>query len=166
MKAGQSDRAQKARDKQNALKPRVATLTLEVPPEVKAVAGLSIKRDGADVSNAEFGLPVKLDKGEHVILVNATGKAPWERRVQVNDGDRQVLKIELGGAGPGPVATPPGGNAARRHAARGDPSRGHAAWGERPANQPSKTSSLPSGSPASPSASPASAASPQASAWG
>ena len=109
MKAGQSDRAQKARDKQNALKPRVATLTLEVPPEVKAVAGLSIKRDGADVSNAEFGLPVKLDKGEHVILVNATGKAPWERRVQVNDGDRQVLKIELGGAGAGPVATPPGG---------------------------------------------------------
>lgn len=97
-KQNQEDRAQLARQKMDALKARVALLTLEVPDEVKKAPGFALKRDGADVSDAEFGGPVAVDKGEHVVIATATGRAPWETKVTVKDGEKPVIKVELGAA--------------------------------------------------------------------
>ncbi|NUP09533.1 MAG: hypothetical protein HOW73_26105 [Polyangiaceae bacterium] len=99
VRAGQADRAQKARDRMAALKPRVATLTIELGDSAKGVTGLALKRDGADVSSAEIGLPVKVDKGEHVIVATAAGKPGFEKRITVADGEKQTVKIELTGEG-------------------------------------------------------------------
>jgi hypothetical protein len=97
-------RAAQASERAAALKPKLASLTIEVPAEVKAAGQLSIKRDGVAFDAAEFGLPLFVDKGEHVVIVTAAGRAPWEKRLTVNDGDKAVLKVELGAEG---GSTPP-----------------------------------------------------------
>lgn len=104
IRANQPDRAQIARDRMDAIKSKIATLTLEVSSDIASTPGFSLKRDGIDVTATEYGLPLKLDKGEHVVIATATGRAPFEKRVVINDGDKQTLEIELGAASaPGEV---------------------------------------------------------------
>jgi hypothetical protein len=102
-------RATQASERATALKPKLASLTIEVPPEVKSAGQLSIRRDGIAFEAADYGLPLFVDKGEHVVIVTATGRAPWEKRLTVADGEKAVLKVELGAesSAPPPDDKPP-----------------------------------------------------------
>lgn len=125
IRANQADRAGKARERMDALKPRLATVNLQVPEEVRKAPGFALKRDGSDVSSAEFGLSIPIDKGEHTLIATANGKPAWEKKFSINDGEKQTIKVELGtdGATPppedpktgpnDPKTTPPGGEPAK-----------------------------------------------------
>jgi len=71
-KANQPDRQKTAHDRVEALKPKLAMLTIAVPDTVRALPGLEIKCDDQVVEPAQWGVPLRMDKGRHVIVVTAT----------------------------------------------------------------------------------------------
>lgn len=105
-RTNQPERAATAREKMEKLKPRLATVTLEVAPNIKVTPGFALKRDGVDVSAAEFGVSAAVDSGEHVVVATATGRAFWEVRFSVVNGDKKVIKVEVGAEG-GTAEPPP-----------------------------------------------------------
>ena len=77
-----------------ALEPRLARMTVEVPDAVRALPGLAIECDGVPVGPAQWGTPVPVDKGRHVVAATATGKARWEQVVEVGaDGARVSVQV-------------------------------------------------------------------------
>jgi hypothetical protein len=94
-KAGQAARAEEAARKAAALRPRLATLRIDVPSEVRALPGLAITTDGAPLGEAAWGTPVPVDKGRHVVVVTATGKPSWERGIEIQaDGEAATVTVE------------------------------------------------------------------------
>ena len=53
-KVGQAERAQRAAERAAALKPRLATMTIDVPGEARAITGLVITRDGVSVGEGQW----------------------------------------------------------------------------------------------------------------
>ena len=84
-RTGQADRADAAKVKLDALKPRLATITLEVPDEVRKAPGFALKRDGNDVLDAEYGVAVAVDRGEHSIIATATDRTAWEKKISIEE---------------------------------------------------------------------------------
>lgn len=72
-----------ARERVAALKPRLAQLTIKVPQAIRGLPDLAITRDGVSIGPAQWGMPVPVDKGTHVVVAAATGKQRWEREVEV-----------------------------------------------------------------------------------
>ena len=81
--AGQKGREKFANDRAEALRPRVPRLALKVPDAARAVAGLSLTRDGVAVGEAQWGTPIPVDLGAHTIAASAPGKQPWTARIDV-----------------------------------------------------------------------------------
>ncbi|MFO0588535.1 MAG: hypothetical protein U0441_13385 [Polyangiaceae bacterium] len=88
-------RGDKAKARAEALYPRLARLTLEVPESVRAVAGLVVKRDGVEVGGAQLGTGIAVDPGTHAIEVTAPGKKAWTKDVKV-EGDAAKVTVTLG----------------------------------------------------------------------
>lgn len=82
---GQATREKPVRQRADALKPKLARLTITVPAPLRAVAGLEIKRDGAVVGDAQWGVPIPIDRGEHTVSATADGKNAWDTTVRVTD---------------------------------------------------------------------------------
>jgi hypothetical protein len=77
------------------LKPKLATLTIVVPPAVRATKGLAITRDGVPVGEAQWDVPVPVDVGEHVIVAAAPGYKPRDARQEIlADGVGVQISIE------------------------------------------------------------------------
>lgn len=81
---GRKDREQVARERAEALQPRLSSLTIDVSPEAAATPGVEVKRDGFVLGRGAWGTAVPIDGGEHQIEVTAPGKVPWTRTVTVN----------------------------------------------------------------------------------
>jgi hypothetical protein len=77
---GDAARAEFARKRAKALEPRIPTLTIRV---VSPEPGLVVKRDGAALEDAAWGMPVPIDPGSHVVEASASGKQTWSKRVDV-----------------------------------------------------------------------------------
>jgi hypothetical protein len=71
-----ADREHKATQQANALEPKLAHATLEIPPDVAQLAGLQVKEDGIALGAAAWR-NAPIDPGEHSLEVTATGKKPW-----------------------------------------------------------------------------------------
>lgn len=94
-KVGQMERAQKAADRAATLKPRLATLTIDVPGEARAIPGLGITCDGVPVGEGQWGTPLPVDAGAHEVLVTAPGRKPWRGQVEiVADGASVSLAVK------------------------------------------------------------------------
>lgn len=92
--AGQAERESAARARAVALEPRLTRLRVDVPQEARAV-GLTIRRDGADVGQAQWGVDVPTDPGVHIVVADAPGKVRRQWSVALTgDGTTQVLRIE------------------------------------------------------------------------
>jgi hypothetical protein len=113
--AARADSAKKAADR---LKPRLGSITIEIPPAVRAVPGLLVERDGTTVGPAVWGIRVPVDRGEHKVAVRAPGKVAWTRGVDVKDGAGATVVVEpltdpTSGAAPpssvvvAPISPPP-----------------------------------------------------------
>ncbi|MBS2014015.1 MAG: hypothetical protein JST00_14085 [Deltaproteobacteria bacterium] len=93
-KIGRADWATNARSHAEALEPRLVRLTIMVP-EGNAVPGLVILRDGARLSNGEWGVPIPVDPGEHAIRATAEGYTPWETKQSVREVSASVTVPQL-----------------------------------------------------------------------
>jgi len=94
-RAGQKERAKQAASKAEALKGRLARLTIEVPDAVRAIPKLTITRGGSVVGEAQWGTSLPVDVGSHEIVVTAPGYKAWSRKVEVaKDGDTVTARVE------------------------------------------------------------------------
>jgi hypothetical protein len=82
--AGQSERSQAAKARAAALEPRLSKLTIAVS-QLNLPVGFEIKRDQSVVGPAQWGTPVAVDPGEHVVEASAPGKRLWRTTVTVGD---------------------------------------------------------------------------------
>jgi hypothetical protein len=83
-----------ARTRAEALKPRLAWIVIVVPSAVGSLPGLSITRDGIPVGAAQWGTPVPVDKGEHLVVATANERERGETIVEVPD-DGASVSVEV-----------------------------------------------------------------------
>ncbi|KYF85386.1 hypothetical protein BE20_25945 [Sorangium cellulosum] len=93
--AGRSDREARAKERAEALKPKVPMLLLTVPAEIANLVGLRVERDGADVDPSTWNVPAAIDPGEHTIRVTAPGKKAWEQTAQVLAGATLEVRVPV-----------------------------------------------------------------------
>ncbi len=79
--AGNADRAEAARTEAEKLKARLPQLVLEVE---SPVLDLKVERNGKEISQAQFGLAVPVDGGEHTIRASAPGYEPHSSTVLID----------------------------------------------------------------------------------
>ncbi len=101
---GQSGRRERAAAAAQSLAPRLGRLTIDVPDGARAVAGLSVSRDGAKVGAAQWGEALPVDAGAHVVEATAPGGAKWSGTVRVEDGATATLRVEM--PAPSPAVAP------------------------------------------------------------
>lgn len=94
VKAGQPERAQRSAAKVAALKPRLATLSLDLSSAVRATPGLAITRDGLPVGEEQWTKPTPVDAGGHDIVATAPGREPQRYHLEVTDGAKLSLRIK------------------------------------------------------------------------
>lgn len=116
---GRDDRVKIAREHAAALRPRLSTLAVDVPPEVAQTPGLELKVDRVVLGSASFGVAVPVDGGEHRVEATAPGKAPWQTTAGVKResdavrvsvpalADAPVTPAEAPPPGPAPAETTP-----------------------------------------------------------
>jgi serine/threonine-protein kinase len=87
-------RADVARGRAQDLEAKLDRLTIAVAPTVPT-AGLSILRDGAAVSQEEWGLAVPVDPGDHTVVVSSPGHAPRTIAAHVGpDAPNATVRID------------------------------------------------------------------------
>lgn len=128
--AGQAERSQEAGAKAAALRPRLATLTIEIPDAVRGIPGVMVTRNGVRVGAGQFGTAIPVDAGAHDIVVSAPDHTPWRKRVEVV-ADGANVTVETGGPVPGlaPKPEPPPSRPWQRPVALGVLGLGAAAAG-------------------------------------
>lgn len=93
-RANQPDRRKTAHDRVEALKPKLARLTILVPDSVRAQPGLEIRCDDKIVEPAQWGVPLPVDKGRHLIVVTAAATARGEQAEVIEaDGVTRTVTI-------------------------------------------------------------------------
>ncbi len=108
--ARQLEREKSARQRAQALEPRLPRLTVVVPPALARLPGIEVARDGSAVDRAAWGLAIPVDPGAHTITARATGKKPWSQDVQAAEGARAELTLpplEDDAIAPPPPGPPP-----------------------------------------------------------
>lgn len=79
----QPDRERIAREREMALQPILARLTIAIPPQ-GLPAGTQVHRDGILLSRSLWGAPVPVDPGDHAVVVAAPGKLDYATTVHVS----------------------------------------------------------------------------------
>jgi hypothetical protein len=88
------DRQQAARDKAQALRPRLSTLEIRIPNDIAALPGLEIRRDGEVLGRGAWNVAVPIDGAEHTVEAHATGKTTWKGSITVKaESDVAVLAV-------------------------------------------------------------------------
>lgn len=108
--ASQAARAAEAEGAAAALFPRLHYVTLAVPPEITALPGAQILRQGKPLRRELWSIRIPIDPGPLAFEVTAPGKRPSARSVQIPDapGDTTVTFDPLADepAPPAPTAAP------------------------------------------------------------
>jgi hypothetical protein len=82
-----------ARQRAEALEPRLTKLAISVPPANRP-PGLVVRRDNVVVPSEAFGTPLPVDPGSHTITASATGDRPWSTRVE-SKIPGEVITVEV-----------------------------------------------------------------------
>ncbi len=85
-----ADRAAHARKRAREIEPRIASLRLDVPPEVAATAGLVLTCDGRALRQEQWSTAVPVDLGLHTIAARAPGRQAWSYDVVVTEEGKTV----------------------------------------------------------------------------
>jgi len=95
VREGHGERERLARERVEALKPRLSTLELRVPDAVRSINGLVVRQNDVVLGQEAWNQPVPVDGGEYRIRVQAPGFVAWETIAQVKpEGDTVVQVIE------------------------------------------------------------------------
>jgi serine/threonine-protein kinase len=110
--AGQSDREEFARSKAKSLEGKLPRLEIQLTPGAQ-VNGLRVTRNGTEVRDVSFGVPLPVDPGEHTIEASAPGYQTWRGTVRVDQaGGQQLVRIPVlnsdSAAAPAPGSPAPG----------------------------------------------------------
>jgi hypothetical protein len=90
---GQKDREAYAQERADALIKQVARLTVQVPPDVASLPGLTVSVDGTAIGAADWG-GVPVDRGRHDVVASALGKRAWKTTVEVaENGARLTTRV-------------------------------------------------------------------------
>jgi hypothetical protein len=89
---GDTRRQQVAHERETALEGRLSRLVIVVLPTA-ASADLSVRRDGAPVDRAEWGVPVPVDPGPHDVDVSAPGRRGYKHTVTVTPESRATETV-------------------------------------------------------------------------
>ena len=108
--AGKADVEKRALGRAAALEPMLAKLTIAVDVG-SDVAGLEVKRDGVAVGHAEFGTPIPVDPGAHVIEATAPKKKAFVAKVEIAPRQTDARVSLVLEDEPQAVAPPPTGPA-------------------------------------------------------
>ena len=104
---GQTERANDAQARVEALKPKLATLCVTVSDELRSVPEISVIRDGIDLHDAQWGTPLYVDAGPHDVIVTAPGYTTWKKRVEVLTDNVEVKLVVPKDAIRHEIMTPP-----------------------------------------------------------
>ncbi len=103
LSARQSDgREVIARERADALEPRLSRLIIVVPQEQASLAELKVMRDGTEVGQALWGAAVPVDPGPHQISATAAKKKEWSTKLVITN-NAPTLSISV----PSLVDAPP-----------------------------------------------------------
>lgn len=92
--AGKASHAKQAQDRADALKGRLCKMILVVSDEVQKTPSLEIRRDDTPIGAAQFGVPLPVDSGKHVIKVSGSGKRSWETTVEAT-GEGNTFTVTI-----------------------------------------------------------------------
>ncbi len=95
------DRAEIAHARLDALEGKLARLVVVFAPGARA-EGIVVQRDGTSLTEASIGEAAAVDPGEHMVLVTAEGKEPFQTTVRVTPGARVTVVVPALAASPGP----------------------------------------------------------------
>ncbi len=102
---GRKERENAARERIVVIVPKLAHVTIVVPPEL-ATPGFELRLDDAPLRQAAWGVATPADVGSHVITATATGKTAWKRTIEIKqDGESQTITISA--LDDAPVVKPP-----------------------------------------------------------
>lgn len=93
-RAAKDSRAREAASKAEKLKPKLATITLNVPDELRQVEGIRLTWDGFVWEPATWGTAIPVDMGKHQLDVQAPGYKPWKTEVNV-EANGQTAKQDV-----------------------------------------------------------------------
>jgi len=103
--ADQPERARMARDKAAEIEPNLPTLTIVVPAAADR-PDLQVRRDGVLVGRPEWGTPIPVDPGAHVVEAGGPGLRTWQGAAAV-PGASAKTSIEVPVLEPAPAAQRP-----------------------------------------------------------
>jgi hypothetical protein len=107
-KAGRADRVKFAQAGIARAEATMAHLVIQVPEAVRAVAGLSITRDGTVVGPGSMGGSIPIDPGPHEVVASAPGHTEWRKKVEIaNGGPPVVIEIPVLASSSAPVVPEP-----------------------------------------------------------
>lgn len=108
-KLKQGERDKTSRAQRAALAPKIAELTLVMPPG--APRDTQVTRDGAPLPPTAFGVPLPVDPGEHVITALAPDGSVTQTRVTLAAGEKKGIAVNVRSGEPlppeGPKPEPP-----------------------------------------------------------
>lgn len=85
------NRAAVAKQRAQRLEPSLTRLVIAV---TEPLGGLQVKRDGAEVGAAQWGIPLPVDPGAHLVEVTAPGKVPWSLSVDAK-GPAATVRVDV-----------------------------------------------------------------------
>jgi len=92
-RSGQPDREKTATERAQKLEARLPKLLIDASKS--GASTLEVTRDQKPVVGALLGVPIPVDPGSHVVVVNAPGKARWQATVQLVEGQTETLAVPL-----------------------------------------------------------------------
>jgi hypothetical protein len=129
------DVARQLGPRREALKKRVPTIALSVPPSVHAP---HLSLDGHVLPETALAKPIPVNPGSHHVVVSALGRRAFERDLSLSEGDSAVVVADLPPAAveavapvPEPVARPAGDRPARSSTEPAPLSFSEHGWGAR-----------------------------------
>lgn len=103
---GRSDRQEAAESHIAAIEPRLSKLTIVVPDAVR-VEGLRIERNGRELTQASWSMPMPVDGGEHIVSASAPGKVPFSTNIVIDmESDSRTVEIPALSPLPAPKDAP------------------------------------------------------------
>ena len=109
--AGDSGRQGEAERRAGLLEPLLPKIVIVLSPATR-LPSIAIKRDGNAVGEGQWGSPVPIDAGEHLIEASAPGKKPWRATLTV-EPKPGVTTIEVPALEDAPPGSPEAGPAPR-----------------------------------------------------
>jgi hypothetical protein len=91
--AGQADREAYAHERARLLAGTLSKLTISLSPAARAVAGLTVFKNGHPVGASAFGTALALDPGHYLVEARAPGYRVWSMSLAVEAGRSAELEI-------------------------------------------------------------------------